>query len=141
MGHENEHHDATAAVTSQVRELAEFLWEQSPGHFEGAYSKILVSAQTTPGARFLDFRISSYEPKAYVQSHAHDAKEQIYYFLEGEGLLELGSTRQIVRPRTFAFIPPTLPHALHNTGVGNLVFFVVTTALTRPAGSEQTGPA
>ena len=33
----------TPAPTS-VRELAEFLWEQSPGHFDGALSKILVSA-------------------------------------------------------------------------------------------------
>jgi mannose-6-phosphate isomerase-like protein (cupin superfamily) len=114
-----------------VRELAEFLWEQSPGHFDGALSKILVSTATTPGARFLDFRISSYEPGAYVQSHAHDAKEQIYYFLEGEGLIELGDARQVVRPKSFAFIPPTLPHALFNTGVGNLVFLVITTPTAR----------
>jgi mannose-6-phosphate isomerase-like protein (cupin superfamily) len=116
---------------STVRQLAEFLWEQSPGHFDGALSKILVSDKT-PGARYLDFRISSYEPKAYVQRHAHEAKEQIYYFVEGEGLLELGEERQIVRPQSFVFIPPKLPHALHNTGLGRLVFFVITTPLSRP---------
>jgi mannose-6-phosphate isomerase-like protein (cupin superfamily) len=122
----------SGSLPAQVRELAEFLWEQSPGHFDGAYSKILVSANT-PGARYLDFRISSYEPKAYVHNHAHADKEQIYYFLEGEGLLELDGRRQVVRPRSFVFIPPGVPHGLHNTGVGNLVFFVITTPSARPA--------
>jgi mannose-6-phosphate isomerase-like protein (cupin superfamily) len=125
---------ATGTVDSgepqaRIRELAEFLWEQSPGHFDGALSKILVSAQT--GARYLDFRISSYAPKAYVQRHVHEAKEQIYYFLEGEGLLELGSRREVVRPQQFVFIPAGVPHALFNTGLGNLVFLVITTPTQR----------
>jgi mannose-6-phosphate isomerase-like protein (cupin superfamily) len=114
------------AARAEVRELAEFLWEQSPGHFGGALSKVLVSDKTA-GARDLDFRISSYEPAAHVQCHVHEAKQQIYYFLEGEGLLEFGDKKQIVRPKSFIFIPPGVPHGLHNTGVGNLVFFVITT--------------
>jgi mannose-6-phosphate isomerase-like protein (cupin superfamily) len=118
---------AAKPAPARVRELVEFMWKQFPGHFDGAYSKVLVGPET-PGARFLDFRISSYEPKAYVKSHAHESKEQIYYFLEGEGLLELGSKQHVVRPKNFAFIPPRLPHALYNTGVSNLVFFVITTA-------------
>jgi mannose-6-phosphate isomerase-like protein (cupin superfamily) len=120
---------------ADVRDMVEFMWQQFPGHFDGAYSKVLVGPDT-PGARFLDFRLSSYEPKAHVQSHAHETKEQIYYFLEGEGLLELGSKKHIVRPKSFAFIPPKLPHALYNTGVSNLVFFVITTPTERQDGSK-----
>ena len=59
------------------------------------------------------------------------SKEQIYYFLEGEGLLELGAEKTLVRPHQFAFIPAHLPHALSNTGLGHLVFLVITTATTR----------
>ena len=120
----------TPAPTS-VRELAEFLWEQSPGHFDGALSKILVSTATTPGAQFLDFRISTYAPKAYVHNHVHPNKEQIYFFLEGEGVLELGAEKKVVRPNQFAFIPPHLPHGLHNTGNSQLVFIVITTLTER----------
>ncbi len=115
-----------AKAKAEVREVAEFLWEQSPGHFGGALSKILVSDKT-PGARDLDFRISTYAPAAYVQLHAHAAKQQIYYFLEGEGLLEFGDEKRIVRPQHFIFIPPHVPHGLHNTGGGQLVFMVITT--------------
>lgn len=129
------------APAAAVREMVEFMWQQFPGHFDGAYSKVLVGPDT-PGARYLDFRISSYEPKAYVQSHAHEAKEQIYYFVAGEGLLELGSRRHVVRRNSFAFIPPRLPHALFNTGASNLVFFVITTTTDRgsgKAGQESRG--
>lgn len=121
------------------RELVEFLWEESPGHFGGALSKILVSAGPE-GSRFLDYRISTYAPKAYVATHAHEAKEQIYHVLEGEGLLELDGRRHVVRANSVVYIPPGLRHALHNTGLGNLVFLVVTTPTGRmspdPGGSE-----
>ena len=134
-GHRNRTR-STKAAAAAVREIVEFPWEQFPGHFDGAYSKLLVGPGT-PGQRYLDFRISSYEPKAYVKSHAHESKEQIYYFLEGEGLLELGSKKHVVRPKSFAFIPRRLPHALYNTGVSNLVFFVITTATdNRPDGAR-----
>ena len=112
--------------TVRVRELAEFAWEQSPGHFEGALSKILVSV-AQDDASYLDLRMSTYAPKAYVQRHVHEAKEQVYLFLEGEGVLELADRRTVVRPKSFVFIPPGVPHALHNTGTANLVFLVVTT--------------
>jgi|GEM_PF-221527 quercetin dioxygenase-like cupin family protein len=117
------------APSSKVREIAEFMWEQSPGHFDGALSKILVSQAM--GSAFLDFRISSYLPGAHVAVHLHENKEQIYYFLEGEGLLELGAEKTVVRPHQFAFIPPHLPHALSNTGLGQLVFLVITTPIHR----------
>jgi len=89
------------------------------------------SRATTPGAQFLDFRISTYAPKAYVHTHVHPNKEQIYFFLEGEGVLELGAEKKVVRPNQFAFIPPHLPHGLHNTGHGQLVFIVITTVTDR----------
>jgi mannose-6-phosphate isomerase-like protein (cupin superfamily) len=114
-----------------LRDIAEVLWEESPGHHNGALSKILVAAGEG-GSRLLDFRISSYEPRAHVARHLHEAKEQVYHFLEGEGLLEIGEARHVVRPRSYVFIPPGVPHALHNTGLGNLVFLVITVPVAAP---------
>ena len=113
----------------RIRELAEFMWEESPGHFGGALSKILVSV-ANDNSSYLDLRMSSYAPKAYVQRHVHDAKEQVYLFVEGEGLLEIGDERKVVRPQSFVFLPPGVPHALYNTGTVNLVFYVITTPCT-----------
>ncbi len=117
-----------SAKEAVLRNHAELHWIESPGHFGGALSKVLVAAGEG-GSRLVDYRISSYAPAAYVARHLHETKEQIYHFLEGEGLLELGEEKRVVRPGDIAYIPPHVPHALHNTGLARLVFIVVTIPL------------
>jgi quercetin dioxygenase-like cupin family protein len=116
------------ASEALLRNQAEVPWIEGPGHHGGALSKVLVAAGED-GSRLVDYRISSYAPAAHVARHSHDANEQIYHFLEGEGLLELGDTARVVRPGDVAYIPPHVPHALQNTGLGRLVFVVVTIPL------------
>jgi quercetin dioxygenase-like cupin family protein len=108
-----------------IRNIAEVLWEEPPAHYGGAYSKMLVRPETT-GGRHLDYRISCYQPKAHVAAHAHRIQEQIYHVLEGEGLMELGGERRVVRKHDVIFIPPGIEHAIHNTGLLDLVFLVIT---------------
>jgi mannose-6-phosphate isomerase-like protein (cupin superfamily) len=117
-----------AATKALLRNQAEMPWIEGPGHHGGALSKVLVAAGEN-GARLVDYRISSYAPAAHVARHLHETKEQIYHFLEGEGLLELGEETRVVRAGDIAYIPPHVPHALQNTGLGRLVFVVVTIPL------------
>ena len=116
---------ASAGRKAVVRNTAEVLWENPPGHSPGAISKMLVRPETA-GSRLIDFRISTYQPMSCVESHAHKVQEQIYHVLEGEGLMELDSERRVVRAGDFIFIPPGVQHAIHNTGRTDLTFFVVT---------------
>jgi mannose-6-phosphate isomerase-like protein (cupin superfamily) len=109
-----------------VRNTAEVLWENPPGHTPGAISKMLVRPETA-GSRLVDFRISTYQPMACVEPHAHKVQEQIYHVLAGEGLMELDGERRVVRAGDFVFIPPGVEHAIHNTGSTDLTFFVITT--------------
>jgi mannose-6-phosphate isomerase-like protein (cupin superfamily) len=109
-----------------VRNTAEVLWENPPGHSPGAISKMLVRPETA-GSRLVDFRISTYQPMSYVEPHAHKVQEQIYHVLDGEGLMELDGERRVVRCGDFIFIPPGVEHAIHNTGSTDLTFFVITT--------------
>ncbi|WP_270937970.1 cupin domain-containing protein [Falsiroseomonas oryzae] len=118
----------TAASEAVLRNAATVTWIEGPGHHGGALSKILVAAEPG-GSRLVDYRISSYAPGAHVARHKHEAKEQIYHVLEGEGLLELGEATHVVRAGDVALIPPHVPHALQNTGLGRLVFIVVTVPL------------
>jgi quercetin dioxygenase-like cupin family protein len=116
---------------ASIRNAAEFLWEQpDAGHVGGAYSKLLVTPAL--GAKHVDYRISCYQPKAYVAPHRHRIQEQIYHVLEGEGLMEIDGRRQVVRKHDVIFIPPGAEHALYNTGFQDLIFIVVTT----PAADE-----
>jgi mannose-6-phosphate isomerase-like protein (cupin superfamily) len=84
----------------------------------------------TTGARHLDYRISMYQPMAYVKLHKHKVQEQVYHVLEGEGLMEIDGERSVVRKHDFIFLPPGVEHAISNTGLVDLVFLVVTSPVT-----------
>jgi mannose-6-phosphate isomerase-like protein (cupin superfamily) len=122
--------------TSVIRNVAEVEWQELPGHHGGALSKLLVHPDTL-GSRQLDYRISLYQPKGHVERHSHVVQEQIYHVLSGEGLMEVGTRRQVVRTHDVIFIPPGVMHSISNTGLTDLVFLVITspvTDTTPPAG-------
>jgi quercetin dioxygenase-like cupin family protein len=108
-----------------VEQMARIAWQEFPGHFGGALSKALVGPENS-GSKQIDFRISRYAPRAYVQEHAHKVQEQVYYVLEGEGLLTLGREKHLMRPHDYVYVPPGVRHSFTNTGTSGLVFLVVT---------------
>ena len=110
-----------------IRNVVEVPWKQYPGHFGSALSKPLIDAET--GSRLIDYRISTYQPMAFVELHTHKVQEQVYHVLEGEGMMEIGSRRQVVRKHDVIFIPPGQPHSINNTGLTDLTFIVVTTPI------------
>jgi quercetin dioxygenase-like cupin family protein len=119
--------NATAAARPPfVSHIAEVAWQEFPGHFGGALSKALVRPENCD-ARRVDYRISCYQPMAYVQEHAHRVQEQVYHVLEGEGLLTLDDKRVLMRRHDYVFIPPGVRHSFTNNGLVPLVFLVVTT--------------
>lgn len=112
-------------ISGTIRNVVEVMWEDLDGHYGGAYSKMLVRPEPS-GARHLDYRISTYQPKAYVAPHAHRIQEQIYHILEGEALMEMDGERRVVRRHDVIFVPPGVTHAIYNTGLVDLTFIVVT---------------
>lgn len=109
-----------------IHNVVEIPWQQFPGHFGGALSKPLVRPETA-GSRLIDYRISTYQPMAYVELHAHKVQEQLYHVLEGEGMMEIGGKKQVVRKHDVIFLPPGVPHSITNNGLTDLTFIVVTT--------------
>jgi len=87
----------------------------------------------TTGSRRVDFRISHYAPMACVKEHVHKVQEQIYYVLEGEGILTLDDARHLMCPHDYVYVPPGVRHSFTNTGITSLVFLVITT----PADDEE----
>jgi mannose-6-phosphate isomerase-like protein (cupin superfamily) len=116
----------SAERKASIRNVVETPWREFPGHFGGALSKPLVRPETT-GSRLLDYRISTYQPMAYVEAHVHQVQEQIYHVLEGEGAMEIEGKKTIVRKHDVIFIPPGVKHAIRNDGLTDLSFIVVTT--------------
>ena len=108
-----------------VRNIAEVPWQQFPDHYGGALSKPLVMPETA-GSHNVDYRISMYQPMAYVARHKHKVQEQVYHVLEGEGLMEIDGKAHVVRKHDVIFLPPGVKHDIANTGLTDLVFIVVT---------------
>jgi len=111
-----------------IRNINEVMWETFPAHYD-AHSKMLVGPGVA-NTKLLDHRISSYQPKGYVEPHTHKVQEQIYHVLDGEGLMEIDGERTVVRRHDCIHIPPGVEHAIYNTGLQDLVFFVITTPPT-----------
>jgi len=112
-----------------VRNIAEVPWREFPNHFGGALSKPLVMPETAR-SKHIDYRISMYQPMAHVAKHKHAVQEQVYHVLEGEGLMEIGDSKQIVRKHDVIFLPPGVEHSIANSGLVDLVFLVVTSPVT-----------
>jgi quercetin dioxygenase-like cupin family protein len=112
-----------------IRNIAEVAWREFPNHFGGALSKPLVMPETA-GSRRIDYRISMYQPMAYVARHHHKLQEQVYHVLDGEGLMEIAGTSHVVRKHDVIFLPPGVEHAISNSGLTDLVFLVVTSPIT-----------
>jgi mannose-6-phosphate isomerase-like protein (cupin superfamily) len=123
---------AEAKPQVSICNIAEVPWRQFPGHFGGALSKPLVMPETA-GSRHLDYRISMYQPMAYVELHAHKVQEQIYHVLEGEGLMEIDGNKRVVRKHDIIYLPPGIPHRIENSGLVDLIFLVVTSPVTDEA--------
>ena len=112
---------ATPAITP----AATMMWDEPPAHYGGAFSKMLVRPESC-GSRSIDYRISVYQPRAYVAPHRHRIQEQVYHILEGEGLMEIDGKKQVVSKDDVIFIPPGTEHAIYNTGMTDIKFVVVT---------------
>jgi mannose-6-phosphate isomerase-like protein (cupin superfamily) len=117
---------SAAKPAAVIRNVVETPWQQFPGHFGGALSKALVRPETA-GSKLVDYRISTYQPMAYVEMHSHKVQEQVYHVLEGEGAMHIGDETRIVRRHDVIFIPPGIPHSIVNNGLTDLTFIVVTT--------------
>ena len=114
------------SAKASIKNVVETPWQQYPGHFGGALSKPLVRPETA-GSKLVDYRISTYQPMAYVETHTHKVQEQIYHVLEGEGAMQIEGKTTIVRRHDVIFIPPGVSHSIRNNGLTDLTFIVVTT--------------
>ncbi len=61
-------------------------------------------------------------PGASTTGHHHIATEEIYYVLEGQGLMQIGPDSQAVAPGDAIAIPPGVFHRMTNTGQSILRF-------------------
>lgn len=79
-----------------------------------AHRNSCIRNQTLAEARLL--------PGASTTFHYHVATEEIYYVLEGRGLMQVGDERREIGPGDAVAIPPGALHQITNTGATVLKF-------------------
>ena len=97
-----------------------------PGESEddsGVSWRTLTSSDRTP-TRELTSGVCEITPGGVLALHRHPTLE-LYYFLEGTGVVQLGDAERPVAPGVTVSIPADLPHALRNTGDTVLRLFYV----------------
>jgi mannose-6-phosphate isomerase-like protein (cupin superfamily) len=88
---------------------------------EGIVSYLLVSPRTSD-AKHLTTSVVEIKPGGSQRVHSH-VPEQIYYILEGKGLMTVGDQKEHVGPGDCIFIPTETPHGLDNHGEVLLRYF------------------
>ena len=93
------------------------------GEDRGVTWRTLTSADRTPTAE-LTSGVCEIEAGCELALHRHPPLE-LYYFLQGEGVVTLGATDHRVGPGTTISIPGDIPHRIRNTGTVLLKLFYV----------------
>jgi mannose-6-phosphate isomerase-like protein (cupin superfamily) len=88
---------------------------------EGITSYLLASPRTSD-ARFLTTTMVEITPGGKQRVHQHHP-EQVYFILEGKGLMTVADKRAEVGPADCIFIPSGVSHGLKNNGKKLLRYF------------------
>ena len=88
---------------------------------EGITSYLLASPRTSNGEH-LTTTLVEIKPGGKQGLHSH-APEQIYFILEGKGMMTVSDEQAIVNAGDCIFIPSGAPHGLKNTNESLLRYF------------------
>ena len=97
--------------------------EIESGDDRGVTWRTLTSADRTP-TRQLTSGVCEIAPGGELALHRHPPLE-LYYFLEGTGVVTVDHDDHVVRPGSTVYIPGGTPHRIRNNGSALLKLFYV----------------
>jgi mannose-6-phosphate isomerase-like protein (cupin superfamily) len=107
--------------------------ESAPRYQRDGIESFLLIAERTVGAKQLTITLVEMQPGGLQPVHAH-LPEQMYFILEGTGVMTVEDERQAVSPNDCVFIPSGSRHGLTNTG-GTLLRYL--SAASPSFGAEE----
>jgi mannose-6-phosphate isomerase-like protein (cupin superfamily) len=102
----------------------------------GITSYLLASPRTS-SAEHLTTTLAVIQPGGEQRIHNHPP-EQVYFILDGNGLMTVGNETQRVGPGNCVFIPSGQPHGLKNDGDVILRYFSAAAPAYPPGHLEKT---
>ena len=64
-------------------------------------------------------------PHKHTRGHSHPGQEEIYFFISGTGIMELGDKKFPVKDQDIVLIPDGIFHKVYNESDQNLEFICV----------------
>jgi uncharacterized cupin superfamily protein len=93
------------------------------------FGAVVAPVGTHIGARKLGYNVTRVAPgKRAFPFHSHHVGEEMFFILEGHGLLRFGATEHAVRKGDFVACPPggaEVAHQFVNTGEADLLYIAV----------------
>lgn len=105
---------------------------------EGIISYLLASPRTSC-AEHLTTTLAGLQPSGEQRLHSH-RPEQVYFILEGAGLMTVGNETQRIGPGDCIFIRSGQPHGLKNDGAVMLRYFSAAALAYEPSHLEKSWP-
>ncbi|HTG44789.1 MAG TPA: cupin domain-containing protein [Verrucomicrobiae bacterium] len=102
-------------VTAANVQHSDFAW----CHVEWMSNPELVGAQDILLVR------ATFPPGKAHRFHAHPAREEIIYVLEGEAEQWVAQEKRLIGPGEMAHIPKNTPHATYNRTLSELIFLAI----------------
>jgi uncharacterized cupin superfamily protein len=119
-------------MTHPIINLAGLSYDRDVSHADKFGAK-LAPIGPKIGARKLGYNVTLVPPgKRAFPHHNHHANEEMFFILEGSGVLRFGKDEHPVRAGDFIACPPGGPevaHQLVNTGEADLKYLAVSTML------------
>lgn len=82
-------------------------------------------------SNILFFNDNIIEPGVQLEPHIHDDIEEVFYILEGSGIIRCGQQAQSVKAGDAIYLPPKKIHSLQNTSRFPLRFVCVGAATAK----------
>lgn len=111
----------------------------SPRYQRDDITSYLLISEKTCGAKKLAITVVEMEPGGFQHLHSHEP-EQMYYILEGLGLMSVDGEDQLVQPGDCIFFPSLAKHGLKNTGEGVLRYLSAASPSFTPEQCNQWWP-
>jgi len=94
--------------------------------FKGVCGRVwqFINPETAP-TKALSTALIAVEPRERSTPHYHRVTEEIYFIIDGEGVLRTDNQEYPIKQDSIAYIPPNVPHSLINTGKKTLKLLVI----------------
>jgi len=111
----------------------------SPRYKRDDITSYLLVSEDTCGSKNLSITVVEMEPGGTQHVHSHEP-EQMYYIMEGSGLMTVGEERRQVEAGECVFIPSFARHGLENTGGAVLRYLSAASPSFRKEESRKLWP-